>query len=113
MSKVWCKGRVRAKDVAKFEQWARDLHAKVRTDPGTLAFGLYPLGVNDEYVFMECYKDSASALGHLANTMPLLVLMGDVAESAGQLEVYGDISDELKKAYDSFGGAIYRPFDEV
>ncbi len=110
MSKIWVKARVRAKDgnVARFESWSAELVAKVASDPGTLAFMISPTDVKGEYVVLELYKDSTSALGHLANVAPLLERMGDLAElTGGPLEVYGDISDDLRAAYSGWGPMIH------
>jgi quinol monooxygenase YgiN len=115
MSKVWVKGRARAKDgdVARFEAWAAELVEKIRAgDPGTLAFGVYPTGSNAEYVFLELYRDSEAALGHLANVGPLLQRMGDVAEPAGgPLEVYGEISDALRDSYAAWNAEVLVPIE--
>jgi quinol monooxygenase YgiN len=110
---VWVKGRARAKDrdVARFEAWAAELVAKVHSsDPATLAFGVYPTGSNDEYIFLELYASSAAALGHLANVGLLLQRMGDVADPTGDpLEVYGDISDVLRETYAAWNAVVLPP----
>jgi quinol monooxygenase YgiN len=114
MSKIWVKGSARAKDgdTARFEQWANELVSKIRdTDPGTVAFGVYPAG-DGSYVFLECYQDSAAALGHLANVGPLLGRMGDVSEPTGDpLEVYGDVSLELAEMYGAWNAKILAPVE--
>lgn len=116
MSKVWVKGSARAKDgdVARFERWAAELVAKIRDgDPDTLAFGVYPTGQDAEYVFLELYRDSAAAMGHFANVGSILQQMGDVADPTGDpLEVYGDISDELREAYAAWGPVILTPVEQ-
>lgn len=113
MSKVWVKGRARAKDVPSFEAWAAELVEKIRTtDKGTLAFGVYPLG-GGEYIFLELYKDSGAALSHLANVGELLQRMGDVAEITAALEVYGDISDQLRETYAAWNAQVSAPFRSV
>jgi quinol monooxygenase YgiN len=113
MSKIWVKGHARAKDgdTARFEKWAAELVDKIRSsDPDTLAFGVYPTGSNDEYVFLELYADSSAAMGHFANVGPLLGRMGDVADPTGApLEVYGHISDELREAYAAWGPVVLAP----
>lgn len=109
MSKVWVKGRAKAKDVASFEAWAAELVEKIRTtDKGTLAFGVYPIG-GDEYVFLELYKDSDAALSHLGNVGDLLGRMGDVAELTAALEVYGDINDQLRETYAAWNAQVAAP----
>ncbi len=113
MSKIWVKGRARAKDgdTARFEKWAAELVEKIRaSDPDTLAFGVYPTGSNDEYIFLELYADSDAALAHLANVGPLLQRMGDVSDPTGDpLEVYGDISDTLRETYAAWGPVVLSP----
>jgi quinol monooxygenase YgiN len=115
MSKIWVKGSARAKDgdTARFEAWAGELVAKIRSsDPGTLAFGVYPAGSEGEYVFLELYADSQAALGHLENVGLLLARMGDVAEPTGApLEVYGDLNDTLRDTYQAWGPVIFAPLD--
>lgn len=113
MSKIWVKGRARAKDVASFEAWAKELVEKIRTtDKGTLAFGVYPIG-GGEYVFLEMYKDSASAISHLGNVGDLLQRMGDVAELTAALEVYGDISAELRDTYAAWNAQVAPPLSAI
>ena len=116
MSKVWVKGRARAKngDVKRFEAWAAELVAKISaSDPDTLAFGVYPTGENDEYVFLELYKDSQAAIGHMANVGPLLQRMGDVADQTGDpLEVYGEVSDELRDMYAAWNAKVLAPVEQ-
>jgi quinol monooxygenase YgiN len=113
MSKVWVKGRARAKDVASFEAWAKELVDKIRaTDKGTLAFGVYPAG-GGEYIFLELYKDSEAALSHLTNVGSLLERMGDVAEITAPLEVYGDINDTLRDTYAGWNAQVKPPLGEI
>ena len=110
MSKVWVKGRVRAKDVKAFEAWSTVLVEKIRTtDKGTLAFGVYPAG-GGEYVFLEIYKDSEAALSHLANVGEILGRMGDLADMTAPLEVYGDINDQLRETYAGWNAQVMKPF---
>ncbi|HVY84282.1 MAG TPA: antibiotic biosynthesis monooxygenase [Caulobacterales bacterium] len=113
MSKVWVKGRARAKDVRKFEAWASELVEKIRTtDKGTLAFGVYPAG-GGEYIFLELYKDSEAALSHLGNVGELLGRMGDVAEITAPLEVYGDINSQLRETYAAWNAVVMAPLGAV
>ncbi|MBX3509570.1 MAG: hypothetical protein KF700_00095 [Hyphomonadaceae bacterium] len=113
MSKVWVKGRARAKDVRAFEAWAAELVEKIRTtDKGTLAFGVYPVGAGDEYIFLELYKDSDAALSHLANVGDLLGRMGDVAEITAALEVYGNVSDQLRETYAAWNAVVLPSYRE-
>lgn len=111
MSKVWVKGRARAKDVRAFDAWAKELVEKIRSaDKGTLAFGVYPIG-GDEYIFLELYKDSQAALDHLANVGDVLQRMGDVAELTAALEVYGNISDQLRETYAAWNAVVAAPIE--
>lgn len=113
MSKIWVKGRARAKNVRNFEAWSAELVEKIRTtDKGTLAFGVYPVG-GDEYVFLEMYKDSAAALDHLNNVGELLGKMGDVAEITAPLEVYGNINDQLRDTYAAWNAQVFAPIEAV
>jgi hypothetical protein len=109
MSKIWVKGRGKAKDAKAFEAWAAELVEKIRTtDKGTVAFGVYPVG-GGEYVFLEMYRDSESALSHLGNVGELLGRMGDVCEITAPLEVYGDISDQLRETYAAWNAQVAAP----
>jgi quinol monooxygenase YgiN len=113
MSKVWVKGRARAKDVARFEAWSAELVEKIRsTDKGTVAFGVYPAG-GGEYIFLELYENSEAALSHLANVGSLLERMGDVAEITAALEVYGDISDQLREVYAGWNAQVAPPLHAI
>lgn len=113
MSKVWVKGRVRAKDVKSFEAWSAELVEKIRTtDKGTLAFGVYPTG-DGEYIFLELYKDSEAALSHLANVGELLGRMGDLADMTAPLEVYGDINDQLRETYAGWNAQVLTPIGAI
>lgn len=113
MSKVWVKGRGRAKDVKAFEAWSAELVEKIRTtDKGTLAFGVYPVG-GGEYVFLELYKDSEAALSHLGNVGSILERMGDVCEITAPLEVYGNISDQLRETYAAWNAQVAAPIGAV
>ncbi len=113
MSKIWVKGRLsaRAGGKAEFEKWAEELVEKIRTsDPGTLAFGVYPDGADGDYIIYELYEDSQAAIGHLQNVGPLLERMGDVVEPPSHpIEVFGDVSDELRSLYSAWNAKIYPP----
>lgn len=113
MSKIWVKGRLSARPggAAEFEQWAAELVERIRaSDPGTLAFGVYPDGTDGDYIINELYRDSEAAIGHLQNVGPLLGRMGDVAEPPSHpIEVFGDVSDELRQLYSAWNAKIYSP----
>jgi quinol monooxygenase YgiN len=96
-------------DLEAFKKHADDAIAVVRGEPGTLQYDWFLSEDRTRCVVKERYGDCAGLLAHLANVGPLL---GPLAALGGGLDVqvFGDLSPQARKAVGSGGAALYSFF---
>ena len=76
-------------------------------DPGTLTYDWYLNEDSMECVVLETYADSEAVLAHAGNVGEHLQKVREVADIS--IELYGDPSEELRKAIEGLAPKIY-PF---
>lgn len=74
-------------------------------EPNTLQYDWFYTADQTECRVRETYADSEAVIAHLANVGPYLAQFLTMTDSSG--EVYGNPSDELKKAFEPFGVTYY------
>jgi quinol monooxygenase YgiN len=110
MSQLQVTARLKIKEgkLNEFKELAVQCLASTKEkDPGTLQYDWFFSEDQLECVVREIYADSNSVFAHLAN---LGDLFGKILQTADMsLEVYGEPSEELRKATEGMNPTIY-PF---
>ncbi len=92
----------------EFEKLATEMIDWVRaSEPGYLSYEWY-LGDDERTAtIVGVLRDSDAVLNHLANIGEMIGSLAEVAPATG-IELYGDLSEELRKAVAPFGATISR-----
>jgi quinol monooxygenase YgiN len=80
-------------------------------DTGTLRYDWYLSSNGKACVVLETYESSEALLAHIGNVGPLL---GELMElGTGELELFGEPSDELRKAIAAFEPVIHTTLETL
>jgi quinol monooxygenase YgiN len=88
-------------DISRYKELSTEAIAKTEGEPGVLQYEWYLDEENGECVILETYKDSDAVQAHLMNVgeiLPQLIELGEM-----QVEVLGDIDEQLKALAEQFG----------
>jgi len=100
---------VREGRLEEFKQIASECVSIVKEkEPDTLQYNWYFDESQSECVVLEKYKNSAAALTHMANLGEQLGRLMGMADF--KAEVYGEMSEELKKAGEGLDLKVYSYF---
>ena len=103
---------IREGKLEEFKRLAAQCMRSVRErDSGTLQYDWFFNDNHTECVVRETYRDSGSALEHIANLGPTMGALLSVCDM--DLEVFGSPSAELLKAAASLSPRIYAPFQSI
>lgn len=85
-----------------------ELVAATADESGTLSYGFYENEDGSEFTMVESYQDSDAVLAHMGNVQEQL---GAVMEVGGppQIEVFGEVSDQLAEAAAALQPAVNSP----
>lgn len=108
MSKILVRATFKIHDgkLNEFKSLAGQAMSAVKAnEPGNLQYDWYFNEDNTECVVHETYADSNAVFAHAGNVGELLGKLGQVSDLL--LEVYGDVSQELKKVIADMKGKLY------
>lgn len=95
-----------AEKVDDFKQLASEMIDVVQTsEPGYLSYQWYLSEDERTCTIVGVLEDSEAVLNHLANIGEMIGPLSEVAPATG-IELYGDLSDELRQAVAPFGATI-------
>lgn len=92
--------------VDDFKQLASEMIDVVETsEPGYLSYQWYLSEDERTCTIVGVLEDSEAVLNHLANISEMIGPLSELAPATG-IELYGDLSDELREAVAPFGATI-------
>lgn len=102
-------GPIDPANLAEFKAVGRELMATTKDEPGTLRYDWFFTEDESHCEIREIYTDSAAVFVHMANAAEAL---GRLAPLGGNLTLtaYGDVSPELRQAFDAFGTRYHPEF---
>ncbi|MEM7171094.1 MAG: antibiotic biosynthesis monooxygenase [Pseudomonadota bacterium] len=76
-------------------------------EKGTLSFDQYFSVDESKMVSLETYRDTQSLLAHLENATENVQRMNDIA-TISRLEIFGDVTDQLKETLRDFNPVYFK-----
>lgn len=98
-----------ADNLSEFTKQAHDAIESARSEPGTLQFDWYLPDDQSTCIVIEKYTDSAAVLAHLGNSGPGIASLAKLAGGLS-LQVFGEVSSELREALKGANPPIYTRF---
>ncbi len=97
----------KADEFAEISQREREI-AKSK-EPGTLSFSQFFNDDRSVAVSLERYADSDALVAHMKNARENVSHVEEIAKIV-RVEVFGDVSDEVKATFKAFDAQIFQPF---
>ena len=101
---------VAAERIDEFKKLASEMIDLVAaSEPGYSSYEWYLSDDQGTCTILGTLEDSEAVLHHLDNIAEMIGPLSEVAPATG-IELYGEVSDELRQAVAPFGAAIAGPF---